>query len=213
MGLDALAVVDPQLRVHGIEGLRIADASVMPAVPSGNCHSGIVMIGEKLADMVKAARQGTVAAPAVAQTRPAVAIHHISLTCRDQAVTERWYTEHFGFRRSRVVQLGPDNRIVFLQGPGVHLELFQATEDAPIDPPTGDGYPWPSVRNFSFTVDHVDEKLAALGDAVEVAFGPMSFDDFVPGWRSAWLRDPDGNLVQITHGYVDEANPPEPPAA
>jgi choline dehydrogenase len=55
MGLDELAVVDPELRVHGIEGLRIADASVMPAVPSGNCHAGIVMIAERCADFVKTA--------------------------------------------------------------------------------------------------------------------------------------------------------------
>lgn len=56
MGLDALAVVDPRLKVHGIEGLRVADASVMPTVPSGNCHAAIVMIAEKAADMIKAAR-------------------------------------------------------------------------------------------------------------------------------------------------------------
>jgi choline dehydrogenase len=53
MGSDDLAVVDPQLRVRGVEGLRVADASVMPAVPSGNCHAGIVMIAERLADMLK----------------------------------------------------------------------------------------------------------------------------------------------------------------
>ena len=53
MGSDELAVVDPELRVHGIEGLRVADASVMPAVPSGNCHAGIVMIGERCADFLK----------------------------------------------------------------------------------------------------------------------------------------------------------------
>jgi choline dehydrogenase len=57
MGLDARAVVDPQLRVNGIEGLRVADASVMPAVPSGNCHAAIVMIAERAADMIKAARR------------------------------------------------------------------------------------------------------------------------------------------------------------
>ena len=53
MGLDEMAVVDPQLRVHGIQGLRVADASVMPAVPSGNCHAGIVMIAERAAEMIK----------------------------------------------------------------------------------------------------------------------------------------------------------------
>jgi choline dehydrogenase len=53
MGLDDMAVVDPQLRVHGIAGLRVADASVMPQVQSGNCHSGIVMIAERCADWIK----------------------------------------------------------------------------------------------------------------------------------------------------------------
>lgn len=53
MGSDDMAVVDPQLKVRGIEGLRIADASVMPAVPSGNCHAAIVMIAERLSDMLK----------------------------------------------------------------------------------------------------------------------------------------------------------------
>lgn len=54
MGSDDMAVVDPQLKVRGVEGLRIADASVMPAVPSGNCHAAIVMIAERLSDMLKA---------------------------------------------------------------------------------------------------------------------------------------------------------------
>ena len=53
MGQDTLAVVDPRLKVYGVEGLRVADASVMPAVPSGNCHAGIVMIAERLADWLK----------------------------------------------------------------------------------------------------------------------------------------------------------------
>jgi choline dehydrogenase len=55
MGSDEKAVVDPQLRVYGVEGLRVADASVFPVVPSGNCHSGILMIAEKCADMLKKA--------------------------------------------------------------------------------------------------------------------------------------------------------------
>jgi len=52
MGHDRMAVVDPQLRVHGLDGLRIADASVMPRIISGNLHLTCNMIGEKAADMI-----------------------------------------------------------------------------------------------------------------------------------------------------------------
>jgi choline dehydrogenase len=53
MGSDPTAVVDAELRVHGIEGLRVADASIMPTVVSGNTNAAAIMIGEKLADMVR----------------------------------------------------------------------------------------------------------------------------------------------------------------
>lgn len=50
MGNDTMAVVDHQLRVHGVDGLRVADASVMPEIVSGNTHAACVMIGERVAD-------------------------------------------------------------------------------------------------------------------------------------------------------------------
>jgi choline dehydrogenase len=56
MGIDHLAVVDPQLKVYGVDGLRIADGSIMPTIPSGNPHTTIVMIGERAAEFIKGER-------------------------------------------------------------------------------------------------------------------------------------------------------------
>jgi choline dehydrogenase len=62
MGVDPMAVVDPQLRVHGIEGLRVIDASVMPRVPGGNTNAPTIMIAEKAADLLRG--RGALAAAA-----------------------------------------------------------------------------------------------------------------------------------------------------
>jgi len=53
MGTDDMAVVDPQLRVRGVDKLRVIDASVMPTIASGNINPAVLMIGEKGADLVK----------------------------------------------------------------------------------------------------------------------------------------------------------------
>ena len=53
MGSITNSVVDNNLKVHGIEGLRIADASIFPTIPSGNTNAACIMVGEKASDLIK----------------------------------------------------------------------------------------------------------------------------------------------------------------
>jgi hypothetical protein len=55
MGTDPMAVVDPELRVHGVERLRVIDASIMLTITTGNTNAATIMIGEKAADLIRGA--------------------------------------------------------------------------------------------------------------------------------------------------------------
>ena len=140
-----------------------------------------------------------------------MAFSHVAVSCRDPLAVERFYTRYFGFTRARVIPLG-EEQIVFIKSGDVYLELFQAKGDSPVGPATADGPGYPAWRHIAFQVDDVDAKLAEMGADARVTQGPMSFDAFIPGWRTVWVLDPNGNVVEISQGYVDEASPPPLPA-
>jgi len=127
---------------------------------------------------------------------------HVGLNCRDIAVTEKFYIDHFGFRRARAVPLGDGNQIVFIRSNDVWLELFKAQGNGVAV--EGDGPATTGFRHMAFKVDSVEEKLRELGAAAEVTLGPLRFDDFIQGWTGAWVRDPDGRIIELSEGYQDE---------
>ncbi len=133
---------------------------------------------------------------------------HVALNCRDPLATERFYAKHFGFRRARVIPLGSD-QIVFLKSGAVYLELFKAQGEPPGGPAEKDGPGHRGVRHLAFQVDEVDSTLKAMGADAQVTQGPLDFGAFIPGWRTVWVADPDGNIVEISQGYTDEENPPQ----
>lgn len=127
---------------------------------------------------------------------------HVALNCKDMAATEAFYTQYFGFSRARVIDLGDNGQILFLKAGNTYLELFQAEGDA-LDN-SGDGpHNAGALRHIAFQVDDVDALLAQIGDAAETALGPMDFDAFIPGWRTVWVKDPDGVIVEISQGFKD----------
>jgi len=133
---------------------------------------------------------------------------HVALSCDDPIVTEKFYCTHFGFQRARVIPLGGDQQIVFLKSGDTYLELFSAEGTRPAAAAGQDGPHYPGFRHIAFQVDDVDATLAAMGDEAQVTLGPLSFDAFIPGWKTAWVSDPDGNIVEISQGYTDQESPP-----
>jgi glyoxylase I family protein len=137
----------------------------------------------------------------------ALRFSHVSLNCSDPIAIERFYERHFGFTRARVIPLGQD-QIVFLRSGNVYLELFATKEKRAEPVPGKDGPASPGVRHIAFQVDNVDAKLRQMGAEAHVTLGPLDFDDFIPGWRTVWVADPEGNVVEISQGYTDQDAPP-----
>lgn len=126
---------------------------------------------------------------------------HIALNCADLATTEAFYATWFSFHRTRLFQL-PDTTVVFLTNGAIHLELFHTP--GPPAPSSADGPHTPGhIRHLAFEVTDLEEFLTQAAGKIPVTLGPLSFDTYIPGWRSAWLRAPDNVIIELTQGYTD----------
>ena len=128
---------------------------------------------------------------------------HIALNCADLGKSISFYALHFGFRVSRRLPIGGGKEIVFMKREDLHIELFpveggHAAKE--VDGPSDVGI----LRHFAFQVDDVDDLIAKMGSDAIVTLGPLSFDLFIPGWRTVWLRDPDGHIVVVSQGFLDD---------
>jgi glyoxylase I family protein len=128
---------------------------------------------------------------------------HVGLTCRDPRLTGEFYMRWFGFAPARAVPVD-GKEILFLRKDDIYLELFPAALAEP-HRSEGDGPAVPGlVRHIAFQTDDVNGFIETLGGAAELTLGPLDFSEFIPGWRTAWIRDPDGVIVEISQGYRDQ---------
>jgi glyoxylase I family protein len=128
---------------------------------------------------------------------------HVGLNCADQDATEEFYTRWFGFRRARVIEDG-DVRVVFLRSGDVYLELFRSA-NPPLLTSGDDGPDHPGIaRHLAFQVDDVDAFWREAAGELTLSLGPLAFDSVIPGWKTIWVTDPDGVVVEVSQGYRDQ---------
>jgi glyoxylase I family protein len=128
---------------------------------------------------------------------------HVGLNCRDQRATESFYRDVFGFRRARVVSTG-ETEVVFLRHGDVYLELFDSAGQQP-ESFDADGPRHPGmVRHLAFQVDDLEGFIDRVPGGLDVSLGPLAFDEFIPGWHTVWVKDPDGVIVEISQGFTDQ---------
>ncbi|TYQ13283.1 UNVERIFIED_CONTAM: glyoxylase I family protein [Acetivibrio alkalicellulosi] len=138
----------------------------------------------------------------------ALAVSHVGISCSDPINIEKFYTKHFGFKRSRVYAPGPD-QVVMIKAGNTYLELFKSSEKSPVPLPKGAGQDYPGWRHICFSVDNLDEFLKGMGSDAVITLGPLDMSDFILDMKVCWISDPEGNIIELNQGYVDEEDPPQ----
>ena len=132
-------------------------------------------------------------------------LFHLALNVENLSAFEAFYAKHFGFLRARTIALGEGKELVFLKNAdGFYFEVFPADVLSLVPIAGGDGPHYQGVRHLAFGVQDVDAKLAEMGEDAIITLGPLAFDDFIPGWKTVWIKDPENNIIELTQGYKDE---------
>lgn len=130
---------------------------------------------------------------------------HLALTVKNLEKFESFYQKYFGFRRARVIDLGDDAKLVFMKNDdNFYFEVFPVEEQRPYPMAEADGPHYAGLRHMAFSVDDVDAKVAEMGEDAQITLGPLHFDEVIEGWKTVWLKDPEGNIIEITQGYKDQ---------
>jgi glyoxylase I family protein len=136
---------------------------------------------------------------------PTATFFHVAVTVKNLTAFENFYSKYFGFRRARTISLGEGKELVFMKDAnGFYFEVFPPDQERPSPRVEGDGPHYPGIRHLAFSVPDVDAFIDTMGDDAQITLGPLAFDDFIPGWKTVWIKDPEGNIIEITQGYKDE---------
>ena len=128
--------------------------------------------------------------------------NHVAFHCWDLAAQEAFYTKHFGFKRSRTFHRGEPDEFFMLKLGNVRLELFP-TDRAKTAGLQGGEQPV-GFKHLAFDVPKLEPFLDALrADGIEP--DPIiELPHLAPGIRIVFFRDPEGNILELMEGYVDE---------
>lgn len=132
---------------------------------------------------------------------PMSAIQHIALNCGHLATQERFYTKHFGFRRSRAFNAGTPDEFVMLRLGSTCLELFSSKRNEGTvrahEQPVG-------FKHLAFEVPDLDATIANLqADGIKTE-AVIDCSRVLAGLRVCFFNDPDGNRLELMQGYKDQ---------
>lgn len=128
-------------------------------------------------------------------------VQHIAFGSRDIKAAEKFYAKHFGFKRVRTFNKGKPDEFIMLRLGGTCLELFQAGRDKKAVQTDGQV---PGFRHLAFEVGDIDRAVAGLkADGIKTD-EIIDCSGIVKGMKVCFFDDPDGNRLELMHGYQDE---------